>query len=805
MKTDILTNWFLGLANSTSPFFAVYSFLIQTTVYLSVTALLIILFKLIFKNSLKAKWHFLIWTVLLIRLIIPSLPTSPVSVFNTVKVDENVVIQSSFRNYINEDTKSEDDGEYTVAKGLQKMIEADNDDVPENKSEIGYTIQIDAIVTYIWAGGTLFLLGYFITILAVYRHKLKKRRMECDDNTLHMLDICKEKLNIKRNIALYFADTTPMLIGLVKPSIYIPENLSEAEKETTLFHELSHMKHLDILWSAVATLVLCLNWFNPIMWLSFFIFKRDIEVYCDQRTLKFTESKQSYAMLLFKTATSGKEKYVLGTTSLQSGKTDVKRRIRYMAKFKKPTLAITAVAVMMATLILLSCLTNAQGEKEISTIKNPANGCKMDIVLNEEFAGDDYLSGDGTLFQFRTYMALEEIADMLITDNEMGIKYQDDKQVLLVTDNRENFPFLLLTKKVSDTKGNDVDDIVFLEGLGANEYLYDYDESFRLNDDDFITYKKYSYYFPEYLRADYRYTNYSGSSYNLQVSNPFNEEIKLLDNDNNFQLLNDFYTDIYHYSTANEDENGGGEILIANITGEPLFKIFYNNKTKTVKFEPYAAFAGDSAKSVIYRLENAIQRQDRELLENCFASFSDDDYKDISRIKPDMYLTKILVNGIDNVNNKYIIRAFAHIEYSNSDMGSNLYDKSFQIEYMGEDPKITYTNLPENSESEDIYTNTEQKETENKFVSEILGEPEILDVDKIDFYSLPDVLYADTEKAILGGDCGIIVYSFGQEEITLRASYTYLQKLGVSLPYGNTSADGRYVYINDGMRDIAGA
>lgn len=358
MGTDILTNWLLGLTQTTSPFYAVYAFLIQTTIYLSITAIFIILFKMIFKNRLKAKWHFLIWAVLLIRLIIPSLPTSPVSVFNTVKVDENTVIQSSFRSYNTENSK-EDNDNYTVAVGLQKMIKDDNDDASEGKSVMGYAIQIDEIVTYVWVGGTLLLLGYFITILAVYRHKLKKRRMECDNNTLHILDICKEKLNIKRNIALYFADTTPMLIGLFKPSIYIPENLSEAEKEATLFHELSHMKHLDILWSAVATLVLCLNWFNPIVWFSFFIFKRDIEVYCDQRTLKFTGNKQSYAMLLFKTATAGKEKYVLGTTSLQSGKADVKRRIRYMAKFKKPTLTITAVAVTMVTLILLSCLTNA--------------------------------------------------------------------------------------------------------------------------------------------------------------------------------------------------------------------------------------------------------------------------------------------------------------------------------------------------------------------------------------------------------------------------------------------------------------
>ena len=370
MKHQLLVDWLLGLAPKLSPTYITYSWLIHTTIYVTITALFIILFKQIFKNRLRAKWHFLIWAVLLIRFIVPVLPASPVSVFNTVKVDENVIEQSSYQSIVSpsdEDTVNPDEDHYTDAQGLHKIIETEqNIDNHNSETNSGYTIPIDAIITYVWLGGMIILLGYFITVLAIYRHTLKRSRREYDN--LALLDKCRKRLHIKRMVRVYYADTTPMLIGLFKPAIYVPEGLKDAELEATLLHELNHMKHLDVLWSAIATIVLCLNWFNPIIWISFFMFKRDLEVYCDDRTLKHTENKQSYAMLLLKTATSRK-KFVIGTTSLQSGEADVKRRIRYIAKFRKPSVVLVSVAVILSAAIAVLCLTNGINSESLVSVK----------------------------------------------------------------------------------------------------------------------------------------------------------------------------------------------------------------------------------------------------------------------------------------------------------------------------------------------------------------------------------------------------------------------------------------------------
>lgn len=813
MKNQLLVDWLLGLAHKLSPTYITYSWLIHTTIYITITALFIILFKLIFKNRLKAKWHFLIWAVLLIRFIVPVLPSSPVSVFNTVKVDENVIEQISYRSIVtppDNDNINPDEDHYTVAQGLQKMIEANqNNGIYQSEASSGYTISIDAIVTYVWLGGTVILLGYFITVLAIYRHRLKKSRRECDETAL--LDKCRNTLNIKRNVRLYYADTTPMLMGLFKPSIYVPYGLSEAELGATLLHELNHMKHLDVLWSAIATIVLCLNWFNPIIWISFFMFKRDLEVYCDERTLMHTENKQSYAMLLLKTATARKEKFVLGTTSLQSGKADVKRRIRYMAKYKKLKAVGTVLAVVLVSTLLMGCLTNAGVfTKKTSTIENPANGCKMDIVLDKSFAGDDYLTGDGTFFEFHTDKPIEEIATRFISDNpDFGIIYQDDQQALLKQDNpysQEYFPYLLLTKKISDKSGKDVENIVFLEAVGANQYIPSYQDSLTMAGNN-ATEKKFSYYFPEHLRADYRYTNYKNHSYEVDQSNPFEQEIELIHHNGSFNQLINFYQHIFVDRNPDLEtkayDNGDGEILINNPSGQPVFKIFYNAERNTVKYTPYADFAAESAGSVIYRLENAIQRQDRKLMESCFENFTDDDYQKFSSIKPDFRVERIFTDNIDNVNFKYSFSVHAMIDYNNG-MGYNKHDKRFTVEFIGEEPKITYTQLSSFDESANTDGSNQVTANQERFINEKLGEPDLTDFKKTAFTSPPDVLYADDSKAIIGGDCGVFVYSFEKKQVTLYASYAYLQELGLAIPFGNASSDGRIVYINDGAQSFAG-
>ncbi len=364
MGINEFTDLLLSGASRTSPFYPLFAYLIESTVWITVTVAFILLFKLIFRNRLRAKWHFLIWTILLIRLIAPVLPSSPVSVFNVIKVDEPIVLRNAAYAYVSADSADE---EVSSARTPRRITQANKpekafktaaeEEEPADTAEVSTitVVSVDEIVVCVWLGGAGFMFLYFTAVMAVYIIRLRKRRTACGEGELAVLGECKSLLKIRRRVKLCLGNTTPMIIG---STIFIPDGMDEKELRATLIHELCHFKHLDIVWTSLAAVILCLNWFNPIIWFCFFIFKQDIELYCDERTLKYDNDRQAYAMLLLKTASARRGRFVLGTTSLGSGKSDVKRRIRFLAKFRKPTVIIAAAAVGLLIVTAVCCLTN---------------------------------------------------------------------------------------------------------------------------------------------------------------------------------------------------------------------------------------------------------------------------------------------------------------------------------------------------------------------------------------------------------------------------------------------------------------
>ncbi len=314
--------------------------LVQMTVYMTVTALVLLLFKNIFKSKLSAKWQVWIWAFLLIRFLVPSLPQSDISIFNVVPAGTVYVEQTPITQPQMTDTFQKPE----TASGI--ITETKADFLPED------------ILVAVWILGAVLLLVYFVGTHIVYRIKLGKGRMCTDAGTLAVLEECKEKLGIKRCVEIINLDTTPALVGMVKPKIVVPDSFTHSEQRNIFIHELCHLKGGDIFAIWTATAVLALNWFNPVIWYSFFVFRRDIEVYCDSRALEYSEDKKEYAQLLVKTALK-KNHFVVGTTSLQNGEKEVQRRVKYMAYFKKPKIIWSVIIALIAVVISVVCLTNS--------------------------------------------------------------------------------------------------------------------------------------------------------------------------------------------------------------------------------------------------------------------------------------------------------------------------------------------------------------------------------------------------------------------------------------------------------------
>lgn len=694
MHNDYLVNWLAESTVTGSPAYAAFSFLIHTTVCVSVTAILIILFKLIFKNKLPAKWHLAVWLILLVRLAAPALPSSPISIFNAAEIGEQTVEQASYRNVI---TQQGDNFEETDRdSGMTPENTDDNDAGAYNKAvtSAGYIMRIDVITVTVWICGAVIMAGYFTAVFAVYNRRLKKRRRSCDGITVAKLNVCKEKLNIKRKVRIYFADITPTLTGLFRPVVYLPEDCGEDEKENILLHELNHMKNLDVLYSVIATIVLCLNWFNPVIWISFFMFKRDIEVFCDERTLRCTADKQGYARTLLKTATAPGRKFVPGTTSFQRGKSDVKHRIKYMAKYKKPAAATVVMGAILICMISASCLTNAADSRRIFGVTDPVTNLTWELILDDSVI-NEYAGGGGSDFYYReTNADMETVIDSINKNNHnnFSIELLNDDEILLYSSAPYFQPCILLSKNVTDQNGKKLDNILVICSLGNYEYIPAH------SGDEKMPNIEYGYYFPLYMCDNCFEYNTEDKSMLTESTNAFFSNIHL-NKSYDFGDVVDFYRNFDIYRADYPDYVPQNLLKVkASSDKTELFDIHYDSLNNTVRFVPHPGFAAESAKSALYGYFyfDDMKSEDKDAFMSCFSEASDAEgvkalKNNLSKVKA-ASLESIEIESINNKTQEYSYYVNCSLQFS----GNNISYKNksrFTVRYIDFRPVITYTDI----------------------------------------------------------------------------------------------------------------
>ena len=771
------------IMQKSSPLYPIFEYLVKTTVYVTITALLIIMFKLIFKNKIGAKWHVMIWLVLLVRLAVPVLPSSIFSIFNTAQVEDEAIVRMTYSIVENNDNANnlkaynvEKDAveDYYYGEGYTYTDYEKN----QSGSHSGCIVRLDISIIVVWIAGGVLLLSYLLFVYSRYIKILKKSRKICDDDTYEVFKRCKEKLNIKRDVELFTADTTPVLVGLIHPEVYIPDSHNKTETEYTLLHELNHMKNYDILWTAVATLILCVNWFNPVVWISFFMFKRDVEVYCDDRTLKYTENKSGYAQLLFDTATNEKYRFVFGTTSFQNGKSSLKHRIKYMAKYKKTTVITAIFALVFISAILVVCLTNSMSSKVNFTLENPINYCKVDLVIDRDIVGNNYRD-NSKIGRFYSDLDVETIADSIVVDNlDCYYEMVSENEALLRT-NDDNIPFVLISKKVQDESGNKLDNVVFMECLGNTFHVDD-----TISNETLST-LEYGLYFPVYLIEECRYNDF-GKSFSVIGSSPFSQKIILKNDENNLQKLVDFYGELY-LTTLNEKEDGSGELTVYDIySGMRLFSLFYNSEDRSVNIaDTYTHMLHENAKNIVQKFENSVQRGDITAAKHCFATLSKEDEKCIKDLPEDFNLAYGYVDKLD-VNSRFTV-ATLYGEFVDTKMIE--YIANFEVELIDGEFKITKTDLAKSLKNPLV-------RVEEVVSQGVIDELDLSDIEGQGFFDkIASIIYADEKTVILYGECGLVVYNLTDNKIALRASVDYLRGLGYDFPYALASPDGTEVYI----------
>ena len=356
-----------------------WGYILDATIYGSITGFAIFIINVLLKNKLNRKYAYLLWMILIIKLIIPFGPESNISLFNKIPVKinqnsaKNEVILDKGSNYNKDDIVVN----YYESESSEKISQEDILTNEINNSTINKKVDslgiFANIIPLVWISGVAITL---ITYLIIYLYFIKNLRKKEKTTYLYLdraLENCKDKLHIKRKIQIVVDDTinSPSVIGIFKIRIILPSsllNLSEEELKHIFLHELCHYKRKDNLVDNILVLLQSLHWFNPIIWYLFKQIRNDMEMACDEKVLSVLNENEhnnyGLTMLTVLEKVNFNKKFSIGL-NIAGDKKTLKKRVEFIKNskyFSKKKKIFTVTGIICLVIMSGILLTNGVSE-----------------------------------------------------------------------------------------------------------------------------------------------------------------------------------------------------------------------------------------------------------------------------------------------------------------------------------------------------------------------------------------------------------------------------------------------------------
>ena len=319
----------------------------------------VLLGRLLLKKAPK-KYSYLLWSTVGFRLACPISFASVLSVFNTglFNMTKAQSAGETVLQYIPSDIGRMAEPSLTVG------ISAANTVISERLPVYPGVSSVNPLNTWLLAGTIIWLIGLAALVAYSLLSYLRLRK--------------RVSTAVKLTGNVFEADTirSPFVLGFVKPRIYIPFGLTEREKSYILRHEVCHIDRKDPVIKLAAFLILCLHWFNPLVWLAFMLMARDMEMSCDEKVLSETgcDIKSDYSASLLSFAVGRR---FPGASPLAFGESNVSGRIKNILRFKKPRVGMTALAALLCIAVIVSCAANPKGSGEEAPVTEPSSDVSM--------------------------------------------------------------------------------------------------------------------------------------------------------------------------------------------------------------------------------------------------------------------------------------------------------------------------------------------------------------------------------------------------------------------------------------------
>lgn len=454
---------------------SIWGYILNATIYGSITGVAILFITSLLKDRISKKYAYLLWMILIIKLIFPFGPESSLSLFNTIpvkinnQVNTNTITTSSISEIPNYTVDT--DYESSSSENITQS-EVDNSQgsfVVDNDSEKSIFTRI---IPIIWMSGTVLTLIAYIIIYLYFIKNISKRENYKYDYLESILNECKMKLHIKRKIYLVIDDTinSPSLVGIFKTRVIIPSNLinlSKEELQHIFLHELCHFKRKDMWVENILVILQCAHWFNPLIWYLFKHVRNDMEMACDEKVLSVLNendhNKYGITMLTVLEKVNYNKRFVVGLNMADDKKT-IKKRVeliknsKYVAKNKK-ILAITGIICLLVLCGVL--LTNGkvinQEDKNILLVTEKTNLQDLDQAISKSIV-DNYIK-DRSQSDFSEELNVESHVILGKDEDEDSIEvyvmatygsYNFENNIFTMTSGSYNIPIRIKFSKVKE-------------------------------------------------------------------------------------------------------------------------------------------------------------------------------------------------------------------------------------------------------------------------------------------------------------------------------------------------------------------
>ena len=321
-----------------------FTALLLTSVIGTVLALILTLLKPITRKVFSGGWHYYMWLVVLLVMVLPirvSLPEKPVT---TPPISETVTIT---------DNQTENIETPIIIETQPEQIIQEQATQPEKVS----TVQVIKdflsgkvlLFSLIWLMGAVLLflikiVSYLVFLIKIHKHS-------------ELISCPEVKAYTNRKIRTRVSDTicSPLMIGIIRPTLLLPKtNITPEQLHNVLAHEMTHLKRNDILYKWFVSIVKCVHWFNPAIYFISKQINTDCEISCDLAVVKEMNEQQEkgYVETILSLLTHNNSKEIPMTTGMTGNKETLKRRFTMIKKRIKVSKKVAIISGILAVMIL---------------------------------------------------------------------------------------------------------------------------------------------------------------------------------------------------------------------------------------------------------------------------------------------------------------------------------------------------------------------------------------------------------------------------------------------------------------------